>query len=106
MRMEARLGEYAGVTEPGAGERLDGVLRRCGLPEVLEPPLDIDELLERARPDKKGRAGELRWVLLARIGQVAVAPDGGFTHALSEADCRTALDDALRAAFEAADSPA
>jgi len=106
MRVEARLGEHAGVTESGVGRRLDAVLERCGLPEVLEPPLDLDELLERARPDKKVRAGELRWVLLERLGAVAVAPDGGFTHAIGGEECRTVLDTALREAFEAADSSA
>lgn len=106
MRMEARLGESAGVTEPGVGERLDEVLARCGLPEVLEPPLDLDELLDRARTDKKSREGSLRWVLLAEIGRVASAPDGAHTHALPASACRGPLEAALRQAFEAADSSA
>jgi 3-dehydroquinate synthase len=106
LRMEARLGEQVGVTEPGVGGRLDEVLAHCGLPEVLEPDLDVDALLERAGPDKKARAGELRWVLLERIGHPAMGPEGGFTHSIPESECRTALGAALREAFEAADSPA
>jgi len=104
MRMEARLGESAGVTEPEVGERLDAVLAHCGLPEVLEPPIDLDALLERARPDKKSRDGILRWVLLAGLGRVAIGSDGDVTHAIPAAECREALEAALRGAFEAADS--
>jgi 3-dehydroquinate synthase len=104
MRMEARLGESVGVTAPGVGEKLDHLLARCGLPEVLEPPLDLDELLERARPDKKSSGGHLRWVLLAELGKVAAGEDGGFTHAIPAAACRGPLEAALRDAFEAADS--
>ena len=104
MRMEARLGESVGVTTAGVGEKLDQVLARCGLPEVLEPPLDVDELLERARPDKKSRGGHLRWVLLAELGRVAAGEDGGFTHAIPADACRGPLETALRNAFETADS--
>jgi len=106
MRMEARLGESIGVTEVGVGERLDSVLEQCGLPEVLEPPIDVDELLERARVDKKSREGSLRWVLLAELGRVAPGPDGAVTHPIAAARCRGALEAALRRAFETADSDA
>lgn len=104
MRMAARLGESVGVTAAGVGEKLDHVLAQCGLPEVLEPPFDLDGLLERAGPDKKSRDGNLRWVLLAELGKVAAGEDGGFTHAIPAAACRGPLEAALRNAFEAADS--
>lgn len=106
LRVEARLGEHVGLTEPGVGERLDGVLAQCGLPEVLDPSLDLDKLLKHAAPDKKARDGGLRWVLLARIGEVAVGADGSVTHAIPVTVCRAALEAALREACEAADSPA
>ncbi len=106
MRMEARLGESVGVTGSSVGARLDAVLAGCGFPEVLEPPIDLDGLLERARPDKKSRGGILRWVLLADLGRVAIAPDGEVTHPIGAADCRDTLEAALREAFEAADSDA
>jgi 3-dehydroquinate synthase len=104
MRMEARLGESEGVTAAGVGERLDEILARCGLPEVLEPPLDLDELLDRARTDKKVREGSLRWVLLADVGRVAPGPRGSHTHEIPVARCRGPLEAALRKAFEATDS--
>jgi len=72
----------------------------------LEPPIDLDELLERARPDKKSRDGILRWVLLTGLGSVAIGSDGEVTHAIPAAECRDALEAALRGAFEAADSHA
>jgi len=106
MRMEARLGESLGVTTRGVGEILDEVLARCGFPEILEPPLDVDELLERARRDKKARGGALRWVLLSELGAVALAQDGECTHEIPAEVCRDPLSDALRIAFEAADSTA
>ena len=106
MRMEARLGEREGVTEGGVGQRLDAVLKQCGLPEVLEPSIDVDELLQRARTDKKSREGSLRWVLLAELGRVATGPDGEVTHPIPAARCRGPLEAALRGAFEAADSDA
>ncbi|MBT8478145.1 MAG: 3-dehydroquinate synthase, partial [Gemmatimonadetes bacterium] len=106
MRMEVRLGECVGATDPDVGQRIDEVIAGCGLPEVLEPPLDLGALLDRARPDKKARGGELRWVLLAELGRVALGPNGEVTHAIPEAECRGALEAALRGAFEAADSDA
>jgi 3-dehydroquinate synthase len=106
MRVEARLGESLGATDPGVGGRMDQVLAACGLPEVLEPPLDVDDLLERARPDKKSREGTLHWVLIRKPGEVALPDGGGFTHAIPETDCREPLQAALRSAFEASDSTA
>jgi 3-dehydroquinate synthetase len=73
---------------------------------MLEPPLDMDELLEHSRPDKKSRGGALRWVLLSELGAVAVAENGGVTHEIPAEMCREPLNEALRIAFEAADSTA
>ncbi len=106
MRMECRLGESAGVTAEGAADRLDRVLAVCGLPEVLEPPLDLDDLLERAGSDKKSREGSLHWVLLSDIGRVAQSRDGEWTHRIPAAESRAPLEAALRRAFEGADSTA
>jgi 3-dehydroquinate synthase len=106
MRMECRLGESVGVTGAGSGDRLDAALEACGLPEVLEPPLDLDDLLDRAATDKKSRAGSLHWVLLSAIGEVARSGDGKWTHRIPASECRVPLEDALRRAFKAADSTA
>jgi 3-dehydroquinate synthase len=103
MRVEARLGEELGVTEKGAGERLDAVLGSCGLPEVLDDDHTAERLLEAARPDKKARLGALRWVLLERVGEVAREGDE-YTHALPHRHALEPLAAALRKALEASDS--
>ena len=71
---------------------------------MLEPPIDMDELLEWARPNKKSKGGLLRWVLLAELGTVATAEDGEFTHEIEASACRAPLEAALRDASEVADS--
>lgn len=106
MRLESRLGEALGVTEPGTAGRLAAALDAVGLPGTLaglatgEAPgggPDVEELLEAASIDKKAREGDVRWVLLRRIGAVAPDPGGAWTHALDPA----VVADALRAAFPA-----
>ena len=83
MRAEARLGEALGVTEPGTAARLREVLGRCGLGHALETDRAAEEVWEAASRDKKGRRGSPRCVLLARIGEVARAADGAWTHPLA-----------------------
>jgi len=113
MRIEARLGEEAGVTEPGTAGRLAAVLDACGLPDVLRAPgargrfggaLTADRLLTRAAVDKKARGGSARWVLLRRIGEVARAPDGGWSHRLPAEELPARLMAALRATADVRDS--
>ena len=106
MRIEARLGEAAGLTQPGTAEQLDAVLRACDMPEELDPALSAERILEAARSDKKAREGSLRWSLPARIGVAASRPGGGWTHWIDASDCEGALAAALRTASEVRDSPA
>jgi len=63
-----RIGERMGRTAPGRSARMDKLLARAGLPRRLPPGLDLEDILERMRHDKKGRRGELRWVLLKDWG--------------------------------------
>jgi 3-dehydroquinate synthase len=106
MRLEARLGEMAGLTRPGTARQLDEVLRACELPEELDSDLSARRILEAASSDKKAREGSLRWSLPARIGVAASDPEGGWTHSIAPSDCEVALDAALRTASEVRDSPA
>jgi 3-dehydroquinate synthase len=106
MRLEARLGEMVGLTQPGTAEQLDAVLRSCDLPEELDPDLTARRILEAASSDKKAREGSLRWSLPARVGTAASDPAGGWTHAIDLSECEVALDAALRTASEVRDSPA
>ena len=43
---------------------------RIGLPIRIPPGLDREEVLERIQLDKKKRAGQLRFVLPVKIGEV------------------------------------
>jgi 3-dehydroquinate synthase len=88
MVWEAELGEDAGVTEPGTGERITRWLGSVGLPtdpragwESLGRGDDgpsVARFTEGLRRDKKVRAGSPRVVLLARCGAVARTSDGAW----------------------------
>ncbi|HSM07589.1 MAG TPA: 3-dehydroquinate synthase [Gemmatimonadota bacterium] len=112
MRIEARLGEGAGVTEQGTVARLAAVLDACGLPDAVHAPgasarfsgpLTADRLLAAAAADKKARRGAVRWVLLRRIGEVARTSDGGWAHRLGGEELSARLAAALRAASDVRD---
>lgn len=106
MRLEARLGEALGITEEGTARRLDAVLAGCGLPGEIDPDWSAETILEAARPDKKARAGGLRWALPSRIGVAARDPEGAPTLAIPADICARELAAALRSASEVPDSPA
>lgn len=88
---EARIGEAAGVTEPGTADRIRRALAAFGLPVELPADLDRDTLLRAARLDKKAREGEARYALVRRIGEPARAGDGSWTHAVPDALARRAI---------------
>lgn len=113
MRLEARLGERVGVTEPGTAARLAAALDACGLPDAVRAPgaserfggvLTAERLLGAAAADKKARRGTVRWVLLQSIGGVAPAADGGWAHAFAADELSTQLAAALRPAADVRDS--
>lgn len=84
MRVEARLGERLGVTEEGTASRLSRLLEACGLDRPLESERTAARLWEAIRSDKKARAGVVRVVLPARIGEVARDPSGVWTFEVPE----------------------
>jgi 3-dehydroquinate synthase len=73
MAFAAWLGESLGRTEPGTARRLETLLRGYGLP--VRPPrgLPPSRVLKAMEGDKKRGPGGLRWVLLARPGEVVIA---------------------------------
>ena len=79
MVWEASLGERMGVTEAGTAATIAGWLSALGLPTQPEP-VDPVAFAAGLGVDKKARDGTPRVVLLARCGQVAPAPDGGWAH--------------------------
>lgn len=91
MVLEALLGERLGVTDRGTAERLAGASRALGI-DPDPGRFDADRsgaVLERTRADKKVRAGEVRYVLLERLGRVARG--SGWSRAVDDATIRAVL---------------
>ena len=96
MRIETRIGELIGLTEEGTADRLRALLERCGLDRPVEEEHAAEALLDATRSDKKVRRGMMRCVLLSRIGQVARAADGSFSHEIPPDRAPELLRSALR----------
>ena len=79
MIAEAALGERLGVTTPGTHTRLVAAAATLGLPTMLPQNSDVRRIVELTRTDKKARRGQVRYCLLADIGQVARGPDDEWT---------------------------
>lgn len=90
--VETRAGELAGVTPGGTAARLEVALATLGLPTRVPSAMDTPAVLEAARTDKKKRAAQLHYSLLAGIGSVARDPDGGWTFALPDDVMSVALE--------------
>jgi 3-dehydroquinate synthase len=91
MVVESAAGEMAGITEPGTTQKIAAALSELRLPTTLETELDIGELLAATRSDKKTRANQQRYTLLARLGSVASNADGEWTTPLSDDVVKEAL---------------
>ncbi len=74
--MAAELSRRQGLIGLAEVSRVRELLKRAGLP-VAGPALAPDRYIELMRRDKKAVAGDIRYVLLTRIGEatVASAPD-------------------------------
>lgn len=67
MVMAAALSVRLGMLDRHASERLESLLKRCGLP-VQAPAMAPERYLELMRLDKKARGGEIRFTLLVGRG--------------------------------------
>jgi len=90
MVVEAIAGELAGITAAGTDAQLVAALTSVGLPHELPTTIDTAAVLRATRSDKKTRANEQRYTLLARMGEVANV-DGMWTQALPDDVVREAL---------------
>lgn len=84
MELEARLGEAAGITQPGTSRRVAEALQALELPARTEPMPSADRIVERARLDKKVRGGRTHYTLLTRLGDVARTESGAWAFPLDE----------------------
>lgn len=92
MVLEARLGEHLGRTERGTADRLARIVHAFDLPSRPPQGIDPDEVLRFTSMDKKGRAGEARYVLLAHPGEVARGDD--WSHVVPRSAVRKVLAEA------------
>jgi 3-dehydroquinate synthase len=90
MVLEGRLGERLGITAAGTAERLEQAVQALGLASRPGPDTDISSVLGFLAADKKGRAGRIRYVLLAELGRVARGE--GWSHAVDLDSVRALLD--------------
>ncbi|MCL6476077.1 MAG: 3-dehydroquinate synthase [Firmicutes bacterium] len=82
----ALLGESLGITPIGTAEEIANALRSLGLPVALPRGVEFESLLSVMARDKKARDGQLRFVLIERIGQARlpiVVKEKEVLHALS-----------------------
>jgi 3-dehydroquinate synthase len=79
---ETRHGEATGITETGTTARIIKLLASLGLPTEFPGQLDRQRFHDALQHDKKNRDGRVHCSLIARIGEVARSPDGGWTHAV------------------------
>lgn len=71
----ARLSERMGLSAPGLGSRLRGLLEAFGLrADAKEFGFDSGEVLEQMRGDKKSRASGLNLILPHAVGDVRITP--------------------------------
>jgi len=91
MLVAAEISKSLGMLSPRELESLRNAVRACGrLPQADD--IEIDELIEAMRGDKKSVKGHVKWVLLETIGRARIV-DGGEINARI---LRKALRDGLR----------
>ena len=73
MVLAARLSAELGLVPPAFVDRLERLLARAGLP-VQAPSLPFDEWMRHMRLDKKAEGGEVRFVVIERIGSAGLRP--------------------------------
>ncbi len=73
MVMAADLSERCGLMPAGFADRLRALIARAGLP-VVAPALPAEEYLEHMRVDKKSQGGEIRFVLIDKLGSAVMRP--------------------------------
>jgi 3-dehydroquinate synthase len=88
---EARLGEAVGITRPGVAARVEDALEAARLPVALDADVDPARFMEVIGVDKKRVAGRPRYALLERIGRVARAADGGWSHEIADGVVRSVI---------------
>jgi 3-dehydroquinate synthase len=74
MMVAARIAEKLGMIDAELVDRQRRVLESYGLP-VIASGLNVDELIDATKSDKKSRGGTIRWVLLEGAGKATTRSD-------------------------------
>jgi 3-dehydroquinate synthase len=82
----SRLAECRGLIDPELTRRQRDLLAAFGLPTGPKPEWPIDDLIAVMRRDKKASAGQLRFILPTRLGEVRLFGD------IPEAQVREVLE--------------
>lgn len=72
MVLACRAGEKLGLTQPGTGERIAGVLGQYGLPVGTE--FTMERIVEATALDKKSDGESLRFIFIKTIGESFIQP--------------------------------
>ena len=91
MVLEARTAELQGIAEKGTAGRLTRLCQCVGLPTMLPAGVAAADVLRAGTSDKKARAGQTRYALISRIGEVARGEAGEWTWQLPAELIRQAL---------------
>lgn len=88
--VECELAARLGLAPTGMRERVEGLLRRLGLPVRFERRVDPAQLIAAMGSDKKNRAARIRFALPSDLGTMAAR--NGWTVEAPESAIRAALD--------------
>lgn len=69
---QAKLSVMLGLLDVKSEKRLEALLKRSALPTKIPKDISVENLLKRLYTDKKVRDGKLRFVIMDRIGSIAV----------------------------------
>jgi 3-dehydroquinate synthase len=75
MAAAADLSVRLGLCKPQVAADVERVLKKAGLPTRIPQGLDLDELIDLMRQDKKATGGTLTFVLLTEVGGCQVVRD-------------------------------
>lgn len=84
MIAESEAGEEYGITRSGSSDVMRRVLGRLALPITIPKDQAPNDILDRAKLDKKARRAAIRYTLIARPGEIARGRDGEWTFALDD----------------------
>ena len=73
MVMAADLSARLGLIDTSVAQRIERLVERAGLP-IRGPAWPAQAYLAHMRLDKKAEAGEIRFVLIDRLGSAVVRP--------------------------------